>query len=88
MSKAHKYKNGRDIKAGDKVVGPDWMHRQISGEIVAGDKPHHKAFALKHGTHGNICPRLDISKFLHEEDAPTPPSPPRSGRGTEGEVSK
>jgi len=67
-----KYKNGRDIKAGDKVSGPDWFGRTVTGIVVAGEKPHHKPFALKHGVDGHICPSLNLSQFLPVEDAKKP----------------
>lgn len=62
MSK-HTYKNGQTIKAGDKVTGPDWRNLPVEGEVIAGEKPHHKPFALKRSD-GVICPSLDLKNFM------------------------
>lgn len=65
-----KYKNGREIKADDAVVGTDWRNCAVAGKVVTGDPAKgHPKFVFQHGVHGTVCPSLALENFLHAEDA-------------------
>ena len=65
-----KFKNGRDIKEGDEVVGVDHCNRPCAGVAVAGIKAHlQDDLVFKNNVHGAVQPSLHLNNFLHAEDA-------------------
>lgn len=67
------YKNGREVKIGDQVVGKDWQGNAVAGIVV---KTTPGADACNIGvipapTNGGI-PTYTAGEFLHIEDAMTP----------------
>jgi len=78
-------KNGRVPKIGDAVIGPDWFGGMVKGTVAAGVKAQgHPELVLKHGARGHLCPSLDLSNFLHQEDAGAGGSETQSASGAEG----
>jgi len=68
-----KFKNGREIKEGDPVVGVDHCNRPVKGTAIAGHKDKgHDELVFQHGVHKTVCPSLHLVNFLHAEDAEKP----------------
>jgi hypothetical protein len=64
-----KFKNGREIKENDPVVGLDWRNCQVKGVAMKGEKKQgHEEFVFQHATHKTVCPSLSLTSFLHAED--------------------
>jgi hypothetical protein len=73
-----KFKNGREVKAGDPVVGKDWRDCRVEGTAVKGDaEKGHPSLVFQHGVHKTVCPSLALSRFLHADDdeKTVPPAP-------------
>lgn len=82
---ALKYKNGTEVKDGDKVVGVDHCNRPCAGVVVKGIAAHGQdEYVFKNDAHGAVQPSLLLAGFLRldEKDwkptaptatAPTPP---------------
>jgi len=65
-----KFKNGREIKIGDSVIGKDWRDCPVSGTVVTGDtEKGHPSLVFQHGVHKTVCPSLALAGFLHADDA-------------------
>lgn len=63
------YQDKTPVKAGDKVKGPDWHGRTITGTAVAGDKAlGQREFILKHDVGGRLCPSLNLENFLPQKE--------------------
>lgn len=72
-----KFKNGREIKAGDPVVGTDWRDCPVTGTAVTGDTDKgHPPLVFQHGVHKTVCPSLVLENFLHADDAKPAPEKP------------
>lgn len=67
---AIKYKNGREAKLDDAVVGIDWRGGIVTGKVVKGDVAKgHDALVFQHDTYGTVCPSLTLNNFVHADDA-------------------
>jgi hypothetical protein len=65
-----KYKNGRDAKKGDPVVGPGWRGETVCGTVDDGDAEQgHPELVIRHGVTKHLCPSLTLEHFLHADDA-------------------
>lgn len=65
-----KFKNGREIKANDAVVGLDHCGRVCTGKAIAGSKAKGQdEFVFQNDVHGAVQSSLHLSQFLHAEDA-------------------
>ena len=65
-----KYKNGREAKLDDVIVGLDWRGGAVEGIVVKGDsKQGHPELVFQHAVHKTVCPSLALENFLHEDDA-------------------
>lgn len=66
-----KFKNNREIKVGDPVIGKDWRDCPVSGTVVTGDaEKGHPPLVFQHGVHKTVCPSLELKNFLHADDVP------------------
>ena len=64
------FKNGREVKENDPVVGIDWRGGVVRGVAIKGNKAEGQPeFIFQHAVHKTVCPSLSLSHFLHEEDA-------------------
>lgn len=70
------YKNGREVKVGDKVVGADWQRNPVAGIVVAVAPGSTTCNISIVPTHPHATYNSD--QFLHVDDAlPLPvPVPP------------
>jgi len=65
-----KFKNGREAKANDPVVGIDWRGCVVQGIAIKGDESKgHPELVFQHGEHKTVCPSLALENFLHADDA-------------------
>lgn len=63
-----KYRNSREVKEGDAVVGLDHRDQLVRGMAIKGGPPHPE-FIFQHGKFKTVCPSLVLTRFLHAEDA-------------------
>lgn len=63
-----KFRNGREVKENDLVVGLDHRDQLVKGIAIKGEKPH-PDFIFQHGKFKTVCPSLTLDRFLHAEDA-------------------
>jgi hypothetical protein len=67
-----KYRNGREVKPGNAVVGTDWRGGIVVGAVITGRKDQgNPEFIFQHGLWKTACPSLHLENFLHVEDAGT-----------------
>lgn len=65
-----KFRNGREIKENDPVIGLDYAGRLFKGTALAGDRAKgHRDFIVRHETWKTVSPDLNLAYFLHAEDA-------------------
>lgn len=65
-----KYKNGTEIKEGDKVVGFDHCNRPCAGIVVKGSPALlQEPFVFQNDSHGAVQSSLSLTKFLRSDDA-------------------
>ena len=62
-----KYKNGKEAKADDRVVGRDHAHRPCAGVVVKGTHGQDE-LVFKNDSHGAVQPSLSLTNFLLEAD--------------------
>ncbi len=64
------YKNGREVKIGDKVVGRNWSGNPVSGIVVAVN-PNAGETSCNLGVVNieSVAPNMCAKEFLHIDDA-------------------
>jgi len=71
-----KFKNGTEIKAGDKAVGVDHFGGPCAGVVVEGSPAKGQpAFVFKNNAHGAVQPSLDLTTYLREDEKGWQPEP-------------
>jgi len=67
---ALKYKNGTDVKDGDKVVGFDHCNRPCAGAAVKGIVTQgQEEYVFKNDAHGAVQPSLSLTEMLRSDEA-------------------
>jgi len=63
------FKNGREIKENDPVVGIDWRGGVIRGTAIPGDKKRNHPDFILLSSFKTVCPSLVLTGFVHADDA-------------------
>jgi hypothetical protein len=63
------FKNGREIKENDPVVGIDWRGGVIRGTAIVGDKKKAQPPFILLSSFKTVCPSLVLTQFLHQDEA-------------------
>ena len=64
-----KFKNGTEIKVGDRCVGIDHFGGPCAGEVVKGvPVKGQPEYAFKNAAHGAVQPSLNLETFLREDE--------------------